>query len=165
MNKPIQYGLAGMVVSKLFDIKIPLIIDEKVLNDSDAVIATLAVDQDRALPRIYMERELFYGLKRGEPMARMTVFHELGHFVHGDLPSVFSSKEYDEDRINNAVSGDVLKAELDADAFAAAYLGTEMVIDGLVALKRLIVDEYGYDELPIQEIEQRIKRLEKTRTA
>ena len=160
MNKPIRHGLVGMVVSKLFDVKIPLIIDEKALDDSGAVIASLAVDKDRTLPRIYMEREVFYGFKRGEPMARMTVFHELGHLVHGDLSSEFISKDYDEERKSIAETGDVLKVELDADAFAAEYLGTETVVAGLVALKKKIIDEYGYDEIPLKEIEQRIKRLE-----
>ena len=59
-----------------------------------------------------------------------------------------------------AETGDVMKVELDADAFAAEYLGTETVIAGLVALKKKIIDEYEYDEIPLKEIEQRIKRLE-----
>ena len=159
MNKPINLGLAGMVTSKLFSNNIPIVVDETKMSELDAYLACFAVGREGVAPCIYMDRELFYEMKRGSSMARMILFHELGHYVNGDINPGYNEKIYEKEREELAQSGKVANAELLADAFAAKYLGKKIAVLGLIALKEKGIEEYGEDQLAIKELERRIEIL------
>ena len=167
LRKPIQYGLAGMASSKLFTQTIPLVIDDHT-NDSFAYdFACLAYSVDIDAVRILMDENIFYGFKRGEAMARTVLFHELGHYHHRHMKSSKEEAEaYDAKREQMVSEGKVIQNELDADAFAADYLGNAMVADGLTDLRTALmrnIDSGCCDEetgnASIRELELRITIL------
>lgn len=159
MNKPWKNGLAGMITSKLFQEKIAIVVDDDLLSGIDADFACLAVGKNGIAPRIIMANDIFYGFKRGCPMARTTVFHELGHYVHGDINSSFDSDQYDGDRIENAEKGLVLSVEAAADEFAVSYLGAKTALDGLSTLKDR-VDSISEESLAALELQARINLIQ-----
>ena len=77
-----------------------------------------------------------------------------------------TAEENDEKRKAFIEAGSVHPDELEADAFAAAYLGPEKTITGLKALEQYMLDHYPKEEwdpedraLMSREIEMRIGNL------
>ena len=85
MNKPLESGLAGMVSSPLFEENVAIIVDATPEELKDYDFACLACGENGAAPRVMMTREIYYDIKRGNPYARMILFHELGHYYNKDL--------------------------------------------------------------------------------
>lgn len=167
LKKPVQKGLAGMITSKLFPQKIALVVDDKPCDDLDYSFACLSYTPETAFAAIWIEENLFYGIKSGDKMARTTLFHELGHYYHKHFKN---SKEemdaYDEARSQMVETNQVIQPELDADQFAVDYLGLDYVIDGLTVLKSRLADRIecgAYDseagDVAIKELSLRIARL------
>ena len=100
-------------------------------------------------------------------MSRTILFHELGHYYHRHMRSSREEAEaYDEKRMQMVSEGKVIQNELDADAFAAEYLGNALAADGLADLKTALIRhiESGfYDEesgqASVRELELRIAVL------
>ena len=167
LRKPIQYGLASMASSKLFRQNIPLVIDDHANDRFDYDFACLAYSPDVDAVRILMDENIFYGIKRGEAMSRTVLFHEMGHYYHRHMRSSREEAEaYDAKRMQMVSEGKVIRNELDADAFAAEYLGNALVVQGLTDLKKALVRhiESGfYDEesgqASVRELELRIAIL------
>ena len=87
---------------------------------------------------IRMTPAVFHGIRSGDPMARTCLFHELGHFVHKHLETPgFQTGAYDNERYRVALEGGVIQQELEADAFAAEYLGSNVVARGLSVIRSL----------------------------
>ena len=167
LKKPVQKGLAGMVRSKLFPNDIPLVIDTRPINEWDYSFMCLSHALGSEQTSIWMEREFFLGIKRGEPMARTSLFHELGHNYHKHFrQSIEAMEAYDEARKKCVINGQVIQDELDADQFAVDYLGRDYVVRGLSALKdeltsRIENTDYEENEISLKELELRIIKLER----
>lgn len=155
LNKPWKNGLAGMITSNLFQEKVGIVVDEVLLSKNEADYACLGVSENGIAPRIVMANDIFYGFKRGCPMARFVVFHELGHYFHGDLNESFNTENYDAERINIATQGKVIDVEVEADIFAVNYLGVDTALDGLSKLSNQVSQVVGSD-LAVSEIRSRI---------
>jgi len=141
MNKPLKGGLAGMVSSSIFNENIAIIVDETPEELRDYDFACFACGENGAAPRVMMTREIYYDIKRGKPYARMILFHELGHYYNKDLST--HNPDRDAERVKLASEGIVSTEETKADAFAAEYLGSSCVIEGIETLKALVADLYS----------------------
>lgn len=163
MNKPIGHGLIGMVRSNLFPYPVAIVIDDTQAEDKDYFFACLACAENGTVPRILIDRELFYDIIRGSNLARVILLHELGHYYHEHLSS--QGENRDKARIDFASAGVVDPNELEADLFVTAYLGKEKTIAGLNELMEEICIEYAdYDKdsllLAVKELQLRIAALE-----
>lgn len=163
MNKPIGHGLIGMVKSELFPYPVAIVIDETQAEDKDYSFACLACAENGTVPRILIDRELFYDIIRGSVAARVILLHELGHYHHQHLAQHMENR--DQVRIDLASAGSVDPNELEADLFVATYLGKEKAIAGLRDLADWIRRAYAnYEEsslhLALKELQLRIAALE-----
>ena len=158
LNKPQESGLGGFVRSSMFN-DIPIVVDSSSEDERDYDFACLAAAKNGVVPRVKMTEEIFYGIKRNEPIARFTLLHEIGHHINRDLRNKdFTAETYDENRVAAVKQGRVLDFELKADAFACSYLGSDYIIKALEQLKAY-GDETEQGKLFISEIELRIQAL------
>ena len=167
LRKPVEKGLAGMVMSNLFPQNVALVVDSRPTDNLEYSYMCLSRSAVTASVSVWMEADAFYGIKRGEPIARTALFHELGHYYFRHMKR---SKEemvaYDQAREAAVEIGQVIQQELDADQFAVDYLGKDYVISGLSDLKSLIekaLDQDSTDErnvAAIKELEYRIMKLQ-----
>ncbi len=109
-----------------------------------------------------MKSEFFDDLKRGTLESRTIIFHEIGHYVNGDI--LTNEGNTDADRESLVADNKVSEKEIKADAFAVSYLGKDVVLTGLEDLKKRILRDYAdYDEesirITIKEIDIRISRI------
>ncbi len=165
LRKPIgipgqSLSLAGYVKSDLFSQNIGLIIDYRKRNDTTYEYACAALGSDGSM-RILMEPEVYLDFIRGQPYARTAILHELGHVFNNDLPEIDrDGTEYDAERLSTIEAGKVHEREIRADAFAARFLGTEVVSTGLTFLRDTDIAEDESANAPsIQELGRRIKIL------
>ena len=165
LKKPVTKGLAGMVISKLFVQDIALIVDSRPPTELNYNLMCLSHIGGRENVQIWMEPDVFYGIKRGDPLARTSLFHELGHHCLGHLKDSTEEMEaYDEARVQAVINGQVIQAELDADQFAADYLGRDYVIRGLADISAALAQESACDEeqqaIALKEMDLRIEKLQ-----
>lgn len=167
LRKPVEKGLAGMVMSNLFPHNVALVVDPRTLEEYEYSYMCLSRNGETGLASVWMKEDAFYGIKRGNRLARTALFHELGHYYHRHQKASQEEKDaYDAERKAAVERGQVIKEELDADQFAADYLGKDYVIAGLAELKMEI--EKGFDQglyekedvAAIKELEYRIKKLQ-----
>ena len=166
LRKPVTKGLAGMVMGKPFAQSISLVVDRRPRAEMDYNYMCLSHHADSKSIEIWMERDAFFGIKRGEPMARMSLFHELGHYYHKHLwETAEELSAYDKAREQAAKNGQVIQAELDADQFAADYLGRDYVIRGLSEMRAELVKECSCDKeqhaIALKELDLRIESLQR----
>ena len=160
-RKPGQYGLAGMITSKSFPDRIALIADDQLLEVLNADYACLGAAASGNLYRLVMEREIFFDFKRGSAMARLIVFHELGHYVHGDLKKGLTSESYDESRAKAVQDNTVLQMELAADQYAADCLGRDVAVKGLQELRAATEARWaGNEEIDQKELAVSLSELD-----
>ena len=167
LRKPVEKGLAGMAMSKLFPQNVALVVDPRPIEDLEYAFICLSRNGGTDLTAVWMEENVFYGIKRGDALARTSLFHELGHYYYSHMKR---SKEemaaYDEARVSDVEKGQVIREELDADQFAVEYLGREYVIAGLSELKSELssrIDQGIYaeeTEAAIKELDYRITKLQ-----
>ena len=165
LKKRVTKGLAGMVISKLFVQDIALIVDSRAPTELNYNLMCLSHIGGRENVQIWMEPDVFYGIKRGDPLARTSLFHELGHHCLGHLKDSTEEMEaYDEARVQAVINGQVIQAELDADQFAADYLGRDYVIRGLADIRAALAKESACDEeqqaIALKEMDLRIEKLQ-----
>lgn len=160
MNKPIGGGVIGMVKSKILPMPVAVVIDETPADKRDYEFACLACAENGIAPRILLERELYYDIMRGSTEARVILLHELGHYYHQHL----LQKVADRDNVRNtwALSGYTDPNEIEADMFAASYLGAERTATGLLALVNRIQSHADAEssQLAVQELHWRISALQ-----
>ena len=161
MNKPMQNGIVGLVTSRIFSDKIPIIIDNIPDEECDLDFACLACGKNGSVPRIIISREVFYDIKRGKPYARFILLHEIGHYFHKH--HLIQNKYRDEERAELASCDEASEEEIKADLFAAEYLGIEKVVEGLNCICDHLNQEYsGQDDdlaIVLKEINIRKKKL------
>ncbi len=155
LNRPLNSGFCGFVRSKLFE-DLPMAVDFTNPEETDYDNACLASAANGTSPRIKMEPELFYGIKRNSPASRFILLHEIGHYANQDLQK--RSDDYEETRIEQARNGSVMEMELAADAFACAYLGLEDCMDALDELLTR-ADETELGKIYRSELDLRKKNL------
>ena len=158
LDETMGKGLVGMISSPFFKENIALVIDED-HDDEDYAFACLGCASNGVAPRVIMTREVYDELKEETPMSKTVVMHEVGHYHNSD---VGNNEENSEERRRDLVAqNEVCPKEIKADAFAVQYLGKDVVIAGLEALKDKILNDFtDYDEesivLSIRELEIRI---------
>ena len=163
MNKPIQNGVAGLITSRMFSDKIPIIVDNATEEECDYDFAYLACGENGLVPRIVMSREVYYDIKRGKLYARVILLHELGHYFYKH--HLIPNENRDEERSKLASHDEASEEEIKADLFAVEYLGVECVVAGLDGICDHLKQKYGEqdDDLAIvlKEIYIRKKNLQK----
>ena len=172
LSRPWKLGLVGYITSNLFDGMIPLKIVDSNLGNITIDLAGLGLNSKSNTAFIALDEEIFYGIKRGSKMARFILLHEVGHFFHRNDNEKMSLSPDDKDKLREEAvrNGSVLKDELDADSFAASYLGKD-ALEGIQELKRRMQEQieqieiqYGDEcehngDIAIKEIELRISTL------
>lgn len=151
----------GQAKSEMFG-KINLVIDHR---EEASKVYDLAcsgcLPGDDGFSWILMDEALFYGFLQGSALARMTVFHEIGHIVFGDYLHPLQPEE----RKMFVLKGTVSEREIRADKSAANYLGSELVIKALEEMmietkRKYPEEEYADDvDIVIQELALRIAEL------
>ncbi len=168
LKQPIEKGFAGMAMSKRFPVTVALVVNEELLEDG--ISGRLSATPESPLIKVEMTREMFYGIKQNRKIARVTLFHELGHYFHNHhKDGKLDTEEYFQERYDAAKAGKVLQMEQEADLFAADYLGTEYTCEGLREVidytrkqaEAGIVTDEEETELAIEELERRIELLKK----
>lgn len=109
-----------------------------------------------------MVGEFYDELKKGSPTAKAVIMHEVGHYYNRDDEN--NPNNNDDDRRECVVQDRGCIKEIKADNFAVQYLGKNVVVEGLMALKRKILTDYvGYDgesvQLATRKIEMRINLI------
>ena len=165
LRKPIMIrdrnmSLAGYVRSKLFHEDIGLIIDYRHRDEINYEYACASMGSDGRV-QVLMEPEIYLDFVRGKPYARTTILHELGHVFYNDLPEIYrDGTEYDVERLGVIEAGNVHEREIRADAFAARFLGTAVVSEGLSYLREADIAEDEEANAPsILELGRRIQLL------
>lgn len=154
-------GLIGMVSSPLFRENIALVVSEE--DETDGyTFAGLGYGKNNVAPRVLMTTELYNGLMAGCTMAKTAVMHEVGHYYNEDKGS--DGNDCEEIRRKLVIQNKVCIKEIKADAFAVKYLGKNVAVAGLNALKDKILTEYmGCEEesvlLSVRELEIRISKI------
>lgn len=166
-RKPMQKGLAGYIRGKSLPGNLALILSDLPPTRLGFEFAALADYGSGAVFGVIMTSEVFHGIRRGDAMARTCLFHELGHYQRGHTAqqnSDISTKDLERCRI--ASEGEVSPFELEADAFAAEYLGNACIIAGLAAIRDCQarkLEDSAYDRdsilISIRELERRISVL------
>lgn len=161
LSKPTKNGFAGMIRSSLFKEDIAILIGEV----DDYYNAGLGLSHNE-IPVVVMMPETFYGIKRGDKSSRVTLLHELGHYINNDHITYNNPEEYNSIRENSVNEGNVVEQELMADDFAVKYLGKEYVAEGLEGIistvEESIDTEPDFDpenDISLKELRLRINRL------
>lgn len=164
--QPGESNVVGTLISKRFPHEVYLMqwADDRLSAGGEFCYAcTAAVD---GICAVMMRESLIASLRLGDGLAEMVLLHELGHYVHGDVDRA-KAHLADDERVRSIQQGKVQQEELDADAFAAEYLGKNAVASALTELKQLRTQKYkGKEEweqdsvnIGIQELELRISSL------
>ena len=136
-RKTMAQGLSGMVRGKGLPHDLAILLD-KPSDVAPEYLHAALVGSAGMVIAIRMTPAVFHGIRSGDPMARTCLFHELGHFVHKHLETPgFQTEAYDKGRYRTALEGGVAQQELEADAFAAEYLGCNVVAEGLSVIRSL----------------------------
>lgn len=161
LDNLMDLSLGGMISSPMFNENIAIVVEDNP-ETIDYDFACLGYTKEKTAPRVMMKSEFFDALKRGTPESRTILFHEIGHYVNGDI--LTNEGNTDAEREALVADNKVSEKEIKADAFAVAYLGKDAVIAGLEGLKKRILTEYAdYDEdsirITIKEIDIRISHI------
>lgn len=136
-RKPMARGLSGMVRGKCLPHDLAILLDKPSDAEPEYLHAALVGTAEMVIAT-RLTPAVFHGLRSGDPMARTCLFHELGHFVHHHLETPgFQTETYDTERYGIALNGGVIRQELEADAFAADYLGNAIIAEGLSIIRSL----------------------------
>ena len=157
---PEELGLAGVAEGKVLPGMVPVRVDDT--PEEERIYSIGALLRPRNCSGVIsLIPDMFDRLKKQDALALLVVFHELGHCVHR------RDKTDEESRKELVRKGEVDPAELEADAFAARYLGKDKVLAGLQMLRGYNAGHFppgSYDEedaaLADRELVLRIERLE-----
>ena len=159
LKKPLDNGFAGMITSGLFRENIAVVVMKNEIDFPDCQFACLSSAADNTSVKVEMEENIFYGIKRNDKMARTVLFHELGHYYYNHLKNGTADMEvYASERLDRALHSEVIPQELEADLFAARYLGHDYVMTGLNMLIRQISKDEAA-EIAIAELRYRIEHI------
>lgn len=162
LDEPMNGTLVGMISSPMFSENVALALDSRVAKgeEVDYDLACMGAAKDGSIPRIYLFPDLVLDLKAGSIEALFILFHELGHYVNGDLSGDYCSEDYDTQRVECVKDGKVSAKELAADAFAAKYIGRDKAIIGLEALLKRTQHSWNIEEFDEESVKTAIKEIE-----
>ena len=120
-------GFAGLVSSKLFGETVWVFVDETHLDERCIRGGYINARKDGTNPCIVLDTATFIGIKRGETNARFLLMHEIGHYCCGHLADPPLLEDEYSKRKACLEENDVSSEELEADYFAAEYLGAVYV--------------------------------------
>lgn len=120
------------------------------------------------IPAVVMDSETFYGFLNDSDSCKFKIFHEIGHYRLGHLDVQTDIDQEFEERKRLLKEHKVYQVELDADRFAASYVGADISINALTEaqegrMSHDIVDGSYRSELSIlalREFDLRIHALE-----
>ena len=135
-------GFAGFVCSKRFREDITIVVNDTLLNEYNVRRGYITMREDGTYPIIILETQTFNEIKRGVPSARLLLLHEIGHYCCGHLDHPPMLESECQMRRDYAAQNSVSPEELEADSFAADYLGGEYVVWALQDSmeKRMAID-------------------------
>ena len=135
-------GYAGFVSSKCFREDVLIVVNDGFLEDQGIRVGYITAREDGTHPMVIMTSTAFTELKQGHLSVRFFLMHELGHYYHGHLVQPPKLEDVFSDREASMNKGIVPKEELEADSFAAQYLGAENAIE---ALQEAMEERMAYD--------------------
>ena len=147
-------GYAGLVVSKQFPGTIGIVVREDLLDEMNVQSVYITAKKDGSDPCIILSMETLVGIKRGCIADRFSLLHEVGHYVCGHLVDPPELEEENAMRERLLEENQVSQDEVDADAFAANYLGADAVVRALQESmeRRMAADlVYGVEEEDISQ--------------
>ena len=124
-------GFAGFVGSPRFQENILLCVADERLAKLNIRGGYITTKEDGSDPRVFLDSNTFDNIKRGDIAARFMLFHEMGHYCCGHLASPPDVQEESKRRKALISQGKVSEEEVEADRFAAEYLGPETVMEAL----------------------------------
>lgn len=158
-------GFAGFVFSKRFHEDILIVVNDILLNERNIRGGYITVQENGTNPIIILNNWTFNEIKRGVPSARLLLFHEIGHYCCGHLNHLPTLESEHKRRREYAAQNSVSPEELEADSFAADYLGGEYVVWALQDSmeSRLAINlmdgVYSDSALALQEYQLRIDAI------
>ena len=135
-------GYAGFVSSKCFREDVLIVVNDGFLEDQGIRVGYITAREDGTHPMVIMTSTAFTELKQGHLSVRFFLMHELGHYYHGHLAQPPKLEDVFSEREASMNKGIVPKEELEADSFAAQYLGAERAI---AALQEAMEERMAYD--------------------
>lgn len=158
LDETMGHGLIGMISSPMFKENIAIVTVEDP-DSTDYNFACLGCGENGVAPRVAMTEKIYDELKEEEPVAKVILLHEIGHYFNSDVGN--NPDNSDERRRQFVRRNEACPKEIKADAFAVQYLDKETVVAGLRELqRRILVDFADHDEesvqITIKEIDIRI---------
>lgn len=99
---------------------------------------------------------IFLKMEQDHDLSCCSLYHELGHIELGHL-----DEERHDERLAGVEKGIVIRAELEADAYACKFVGTEKIIKWLTSLLNMTEHKIYYFEFLEQEREDGLCEEEK----
>ena len=141
-RKICKNGYAGVIFSPLLPESIRIFVNDRRLEDMAIRVGYISVLPDGTDPVIFLRSDAFYALKRGSRSMRFLLLHEIGHYVCGHLSRPPRSEDPHLRRFELVTRGQVCPDELEADRFAAAYLGPDYAA---LALREAMDERLRFD--------------------
>ena len=116
-------GFAGLVCSKEFGETIGIFVDGNHVDDRCIRGGYITARKDGTAPCIILDTATFNGIKRGEVDARFLLMHEVGHYCCGHLVDPPLLDDECSRRKACMEKNEVSPEDLEADCFAAEYIG------------------------------------------
>ena len=147
-----------------------VIVDDSIYDDGISSCYATKID-NWTIPTIIMDSETFSGFMSGKDLSRFKVFHEIGHYRLGHLDVCTEIEQESAERKRLLREYKVYQVELEADRFAASYMGIDEVIAALTEAQEckmrddIIYGFYGAELgiLALREYDLRIQALEERR--
>lgn len=160
LDAPIEKNAVGMVECKLFNDRIVvLVVDSRTEDDREYEYACFVPTKKANIGSVYITDNTFQGLKCQNAMETMIVLHEIGHFYHMHQP--LGSKEATfEKRMLPVAEGKVYSDEIEADEFAAKYIGYAAAAEALLQMNQKSIEKYSNGEYNPEEVALSIKEVE-----
>ncbi len=156
-----KFGIIGVIAGKMLPGWVAIRVDELMNDDREFDVGALQKSRQCPYAVICLEPIILKGLRTGDALSLLTVFHELGHFVHGHASlRTDGSSEYDEKRKALIRQGKAQSDELEADAFAVEYLGVNIVIAGLNKLRQYMLKRYQTDAWDQEDVDLMNREIE-----
>ena len=127
-RKICKTGYAGLIFAPLLPEPIRIFVNDRRLEEMGIRVGYISVLPDGTDPVIFLTSEAFCALKRGSRSMRFLLFHEIGHYVCGHLSRPPRAEDPHRRRFELVTRGQVCPDELEADRFAAAYLGDDYAV-------------------------------------
>ena len=161
-STPRELGICGSISSSLFPYNVSIVATDSAdkLNFNYACIGK---EPKSEMVFLLLETPIYEKLKIRNSMALFLVLHEIGHFMNGDLDKAPEEKAgcY-EARTSILERGMVSRYEIEADSFAAHFIGRKPATNGLRELREMIPTQRKDTQMMLTELDRRIKILEST---